>query len=245
MKLLSLFKSIFSNNTHIDNQKKVFHTMIAQARTILNEVKIDSNARYDEDYKHPIFSYIKCLGLSTQTQYITELIYAREKEITSPIDKLFISRRASVTADKSFGKIIEDTRNMKVSGKGINLASDLILPWPWNVSRFLGAMARIGKYNLLGEWREDNNHRIEVWLPIGVCFVKGGNHSITAGILKGEGIITNYSTIDLSPIYSLVYTDGVYYYKKIDNSIIGKVQNVEFAAIFEIGRILKELNIEW
>lgn len=252
MQFLSYIKRFFSNPAHIkqseadlENQKNIFDTMVEQAESILKATQMDSNTNHDPDYKHPIFSYIKLLGLSTQTKYITQLINAREEEITSPNDKLFISPRALLTDDKWFEEIMEDTRIEKTSAKKINLVNDLILPWPWKVSRLLGAIENIGKYNLWGEWRQDNNHRIEVWLPIGVCFVRSGNHSIATGILQGKGVITKYSTMDLSPIYSLIYTDGICYYRKIDNSFIGKVKNIEFAAIFEIGRKLNELNISW
>lgn len=65
-----------------------------------------------------------------------------------------------------------------------------------------------------------------------------GHHSITAGIAKGEGELYPTSVYDISPIYDHVYTDGRYYYRTHDHSIISEVHFVECAAIFEIGRIM-------
>ena len=68
-------------------------------------------------------------------------------------------------------------------------------------------------------WKQDHNNKIEYWLPFGIGFVHGGNHSITNGIVNGTGKINNYTTYDISDIYKYIICDGVYYYNlKFTNS---------------------------
>jgi sulfite reductase beta subunit-like hemoprotein len=78
---------------------------------------------------------------------------------------------------------------------------------------------------------------------MGIGWVHGGNHSIATGIVQGEGEITPDSVYDISEVYQYVYTDGEYYITKEDNGVISDVPNVEFAAIFEIGRLMNERSI--
>lgn len=92
-----------------------------------------------------------------------------------------------------------------------------------------------------GEWKYDNtNHHIITWQPIGISFVEGGNHSITSGVLKGKGKLKSKYLLNLSKIYQKVFCDGEYYYflengRKLK---LSKVGNINFAIIFEIGRLL-------
>lgn len=81
---------------------------------------------------------------------------------------------------------------------------------------------------------------MELWLPMGIAWVRGGNHSISTGIIQGSGIIQPTGIVDISNIFNHIYTDGMNYYRKSDHQIISQVKNIEFAAIFEIGRIMKE-----
>nr|WP_152624096.1 DUF6710 family protein [Cupriavidus sp. IDO] len=72
----------------------------------------------------------------------------------------------------------------------LGLARDIVLLCAWNMQRYVGALACIGKEKFDDRdttWRQDYNHGVTLWLPWGIGFVTGGNHSITAGILAGEG----------------------------------------------------------
>lgn len=48
-----------------------------------------------------------------------------------------------------------------------------------------------------------------------------------------------------SAVYDYVDCDGVNYYRKEDGFIISPVKNAEIAAIFEIGRLMKENSITY
>lgn len=228
----------------IEEQKLLFKNMFARAIFILENAKSDESAYSDSDYKHPIFSYIKVLGLSIQTKYITNVAYDRDRLPTLE-SKEFLDFQHRLIPGSTIWDILEPGMKDIQSGQEIRLNRDLVLPWPWNIMRFEYALIEIGKYNKRGAWRQDPNHDIYMLQPVGICFVNSGNHSIAAGIVKGEGSITDYHIVDMTVLYSLMYSDGINYYRTADNSIIQEVENVEFAVIFEIGRKLCELNISW
>lgn len=128
----------------------------------------------------------------------------------------------------------------------ISLNRDLVLPWSWKKSRLITSMALIGQGRRLKQWRQDdNNHHVELWLPMGIAWVYGGNHSISAGIIQGRGEIIPSHVYDISDVYDYVYCDGLNYYRKEDGRIISPVMNAELAAIFEIGRIMTENSISY
>lgn len=73
-----------------------------------------------------------------------------------------------------------------------------------------------------------------------VAWVYGGNHSITAGIVRGEGEIETPLVYDFSALYKHVKCDGRRFERKHDSKVLSRVKSVEWAGIFEIGRLLVE-----
>ncbi|MCL2307222.1 MAG: hypothetical protein FWC38_03125 [Proteobacteria bacterium] len=120
----------------------------------------------------------------------------------------------------------------------ILLNRDIILPTPWQKSRFCDALSMIGKDKEKGAWTQDDNHSVEIWFPWHISFVKGGNHSITAGILAGEGEIVASDVYDFSPIFEHIKCDGKYYKSTDNGQILGEVKNIRIATAFEIGRLM-------
>lgn len=228
------------------NKRKVFNNMV--------EFAMDTATNIDPRYKpeinninperNPIFDAIKLIGLRTQTKYITNLLYKVEEDERLPD----ISPSYFLFDDNM---IVDEGRNMydlfderQKEGYEAFFNIDLIYPWAWNTSRYLNSISNIGKGRAYGEWRQDDNHYIEMWLPMRTCFVYSGNHSITAGIIQNSRTVKPEKVYDISPIYDYLYTDGINYYRKNDDSIIAKVNDLEFAAIFEIGRFMKDEGIE-
>ena len=120
----------------------------------------------------------------------------------------------------------------------IDLAKHLVLPVPWNRDRLAKSLAFIGPKRKWGKWKHDDmNHAIEYWEPIGVGWCINGNHSMVAGIIAGEGTTTTVAVRDITPLYAHVTCDGKNYLNSAGKTI-GKVNSPEFAAIFEIGRLL-------
>lgn len=132
----------------------------------------------------------------------------------------------------------------------IHLARDPVLPWPWKHDRYVSALAEIGTAKIdpadiwnryhSGAWRQDSNHRVALWLPWGIGFVQGGNHSIAAGILAGEGVLTPAYVFDMSYLFSEIYADAESYREMGTGRKLGPVLNQRLAALFEIGRLMHE-----
>ncbi len=85
-------------------------------------------------------------------------------------------------------------------------------------------------------WVQDINHRVTLWLPWRIGFVRGGNHSIASGVLAGEGEVIPDTVYDMRYLLDIVSTDGYYWY--MSGKICERVSDYRTAAFFEIGRLL-------
>src|SRR5690606_8546461 len=91
------------------------------------------------------------------------------------------------------------------------LARDPVLPWAWNRTSYMSALATIGSHDgQYGKkrWRQDFNHKVDLWLPWGIGFVAGGNHSITAGILAADGELVPCNAYDMCFLFDELRCDG-------------------------------------
>jgi hypothetical protein len=130
----------------------------------------------------------------------------------------------------------------------LTLGRDPLLPCPWHDSRFIAAMSYIGAGKLDqaeaerkrygGPWRQDGNHRVVLWLPWRIGFVAGGNHSLAAGILAGEGSVVPDRVEDFSCLFELMECDGIEFRDRLTNAHLAPVTNIRHAAVFEIGRMI-------
>src|SRR5665213_2897030 len=118
------------------------------------------------------------------------------------------------------------------------LDRDIVIPNPWEPIRLQNAFSMLRPGGAWGRWREDKNHQIELWEPIGIGWVHGGNHSICAGILTAAGTVTPDFGYDITPIYKHVVCDGRTFRRVHDRAVISDVASIEMAAIFEIGRLM-------
>ncbi|MBX3059463.1 MAG: hypothetical protein KF770_23670 [Anaerolineae bacterium] len=185
-----------------------------------------------------LIELIRVLGKQVQWQLITDLFYWQTDR---PIDLvelqtyLFFDPQAPLTPD---GKSLYDLGQIKHTRQELSMGKDIILAQPWSVDKLYRAFRMIGNGKSSGRWQQDGNHRIELWEPLHIAWVNGGNHSISAGMLQGEGSIVPVDVYDISGVFPYVRCDGEFYFRTYDNLKIGRVESVEFAAIFEIGRIL-------
>lgn len=233
--------------SHMSNEEK-FNNIIKFASEIINNAKIN---KYDE---HPIFDFIRILGRGMQSDYMKYIFYydCEGGEHNVPMlecSSVGFNIRESLIGDNGEFIKFNDLINEVKSKKKLNLSKDLILPWPWNRERMCNAITKIGKGRKWRQWKQDyGNHYVEVWLPIGIAWVSGGNHSITTGIIQGGELEPEY--YDISKVYKYIKCDGKNFIRTktnsiINNEIICPVTNVDFAAIFEIGRMLVERGISF
>lgn len=122
--------------------------------------------------------------------------------------------------------------------KCLNLAKEIIFPWPWEEKRLVEAFDSYGDGKNQTQWKQDSNHRITFWEPLGIGWVGGGNHSLTSGIVQGVGTVNIKSYYDITPIYERVKCDGEYYIDMKSGEIIAPIADFDIATIFEMGRFL-------
>jgi len=196
------------------------------------------------------FDHIMKISESLDEQAIRDLI----KSLGKPLQFDFIlgvseegqDARVNMTPSEFFFEKInysygyEELKTVEKDRKDypLQLASDLVLPWPWDYERYVSA---INNYSTLKgkPWKQDHqNHYVNLWLPWGIGFVEGGNHSIAAGIMAGEGELLPEHVYDMSFILERVRTNGIDWY--LDGEKVQSVKRYRTAAIFELGRKLAE-----
>lgn len=137
----------------------------------------------------------------------------------------------------------------------VHLCRDVVLPWPWRVESFISTLATVGSSKIdpaapaylrhdRRKWTQDyHNHRVDVWLPWGIAFVSGGNHSICAGILVGEGVIIPNTVMDMGFLLNEVHCDGKNFIETGTEKILGPVTDPRTAAAFELGRLIRSADM--
>ncbi|WP_371333128.1 DUF6710 family protein [Azospirillum sp. RU38E] len=124
------------------------------------------------------------------------------------------------------------------SGYTVNLATDVVLTTPWHRDRLSHAIGCIGPNRAWGPWTPDPlNHSIELWLPWRIAFVLGGNHSIAAGILAGEGALVPRTVYDMAPVLNQINCDGTFF-TRLDGTACAQVFNARRAGAFLVGQIM-------
>lgn len=142
--------------------------------------------------------------------------------------------------------LTEDGRNsfdLRVhvhSRSRITFAADPVFTLPWHSERFERALLTLGSESS-DHWSADENHLVHLWLPFRIAVVAGGNHSIAAGILTGRGEVDSRDTVDFRALFDHVVCDGEHFIRRHDRRVLAPVTSVEGAAIFEIGRMLAQL----
>lgn len=181
---------------------------------------------------------VRLIGRRLQSQWIYQVAAAPEHSpATVDVAYAFFSLSTVVTTD---GKTLYNLLRKTDEARDLRLGRDLVLPWPWNRSRMVSNLSMIGADRSNGAWRFDpSNHFVELWLPMGIGWVTGGNHSIAMGIVQAEGSVRATRVVDTAPLLSQIRTDGRSYHR-LDGSVIAEVRHPDMAAILEIGRMMLE-----
>ena len=223
-----------------------FHNMLDFARTLLSATKKSAPLGNPS----PLLDVVRLLGRSIQAHYLTLPLYYKN-EIPSQInkdviiEKLFFPLHLSVTLGAQGKTFREASVKVQKFDKDVCLGKDVVLPWPWKRERYIDTISNIGEGKKSENWQQDIDHSLELWLPMGISWVCGGNHSIASGIIQGIGKVTPNYVYDIKKVYDYIKCDGRNYIRIEDDAILAPVRNLEFAAIFEIGRMMKDNNISY
>ena len=234
-------------NRRVNNEKvNRFNKIIEFAKSVIEETKEGQKENKSVPIPHPLIDVIRLLGRGLQARHLTQLLF--EEEETSLLPRHLCPETVLFSRDNLLsviGKTFEDFKVPVKTIREIHLGRDLVLPWPWHRTRLINTISRIGEGRLFGSWEQDDNHEIELWLPLGIAWVDSGNHSIATGIIQCSGTIISDCVYDISKMYDYVHCNGKDYISAQSNEIIAPVENVEFAAIFEIGRLMKNNSISF
>lgn len=138
---------------------------------------------------------------------------------------------------------LELDRPTSLTGTKIMLAAGPILPEPMNRSDYAKKFQAIGPGGARSPWKQDINHKVSVWLPWGIAFVRSGNHSIAFGVLAGQGDVTPYYVQDMTWLLEEVYCDGQRYIERATGRTLGDAKDQRRAALFEVGRLMHKYNV--
>lgn len=135
---------------------------------------------------------------------------------------------------------------LKPEDNKLRLGRDMIFACTSNDGKFTDALSYVGSSKATppslsiykqGSWQQDGNHTVSLWLPWRIAFVNEGNHSLTAGILAAEGLLTPRDVADYSHIFKDIVCDGNEFLQTKTGETF-PVKNVRRAAVFEIGRMI-------
>ena len=190
---------------------------------------------------HALPSLVKLVGRSTQARAMTAVLCHPQDAYRIRQELVMVGSIEPVTND---GRSFHTLKRKVTTQRTLRLGEDLVLPRPWHRGRIVLSLCGLRVGGKWGEWQQDStNHRVELWIPLGIGWVSGGNHSLTAGIVHAAGVVRPDAAYDISDVYDHVTCDGSVYKRTHDGSVIERVADFELAAIFEIGRLMRQHGI--
>lgn len=224
-----------------EKQESEFNRILYLAKSILN-------GKYEQTPR--INDLIYSLGKEQQFKRINDVIKGRIHDNNDQHEERLFFKNYSYTTynfNQSDNKGSNNTISnyLKVqSERTLHPQKNLIFTFPWNSERLTNAFLKIGE-NVKNPWKHDrHNHTMTLIEPLNIGMMSCGNHSAAINIICNEAPIKVTHVLDLTPVYNDIYTDGLFFYFKVDNSIISEVTSVEFAAIFEIGRLINNSDLK-
>lgn len=212
-------------------QQNEFKKVMNFAAAVINKTS-EYNSKYSE---HPIYDVIRILAKNIQYSCMRDLI---KKGGSTQIDyyDIFFD---DIVIDGKKTWIYDIISKVEKNNYKLNLRKDIVIPNPWNYERLINNISTIGKDRYNGPWNyHRTNHNTILWLPLGVTFVDGGNHSISVGLIQGEGVLEPHAVYDISKLYDYIYCDGRYFRYINTHEILQEVKDIDFACIYEIGRLI-------
>ncbi len=217
------------------SKKKQLDLLLDQAKMIIESSPVDRGRN------HPIFIYVSSIVRKIMYSDIYKL-NATYKEI---IEIYLHNHDMQWMLYSNSGEREYIDRHALQKPLQINLANNVVWPSPWKIDRFANAISRIGKDVENPFEFKDYNHFSFLMMPIGITFITNGNHSITSGVIKGEGTILVNEIKDISYHCEKYYFDGEYMRRITDNKKIYKIEQFECGVLFEISKLIRKNNINF
>jgi len=217
--------------------RKEFENAMSFARKLL---ELSRKTKPVAGSEHPLLDFVRLMGRGLQSKYLLRTLCTSD-EIELPLDfsELGIDMSVSLSPyrEVTFYDLVEI---VDVAEQPLPVCRDLLIPLPWDRQKLLKSLAYIGDGRKWGAWRQDDNHDIELWLPLGLAWARSGDHSLVSSLLNEGAEITPTDVLDISGVYDYVFCDGRYYRRVEDESIITPVKCAETAILFEVGRLMVE-----
>lgn len=188
-------------------------------------------------------SLVRLIGRQQQARCMASIVKKgafQEAAADLLVDSLWFSSTQSLDDN---GTTLGQLMRRAEYRRPLELGADVLLPVPWNREQLIRSMCTLCHDAGGKEWRQDRNHKVKYWLPWGVGLIEGGNHSLTVGTVNGCGKIVRYEAYDGSRVFEFVECDGSHFKRKCDGRVVSPVRDVEFAAIFEIGRLMTQCGV--
>lgn len=126
----------------------------------------------------------------------------------------------------------------------VDIAMNPVLSFPWDFNKLANSMSTIGHtINAPFSYRESNHFDNTIISPVNLLIIGNGFHSSFSGIYDSRAVLPINYTLDISPLYSDIYFDGLYYRHTKCNHILESPPNKSTGIIYEIGRLLIENNL--
>lgn len=126
----------------------------------------------------------------------------------------------------------------------VDIAMNPVLSFPRDFDRLADSMSTIGRtIDMPFSYRESNHFDNTIISPINLLIIGNGFHSSFSGIYDSRAVLPINYTLDISPLYSDIYFDGLYYRHTKCNHILESPSNKSTGIIYEIGRLLTENNL--
>lgn len=217
--------------------KKEFENAMSFARRLVELAKKTKPASGEQ---HPLLDFVRIMGRGLQAKYLLRTLYTSD-EIELPLDFSGIAIDMSISLSPYREVTFYDLVEIVEAGEeSFPVCRDLLFPLPWMRKKLLESLAYIGEGRDWGPWRQDDNHDIELWLPLGIAWARSGDHSLVPFLLDEGAEIIPTDVLDISGVYDYVFCDGRYYRRVEDKSVISMVKCAETAILFEVGRLMVE-----
>jgi len=119
----------------------------------------------------------------------------------------------------------------------VSLADECVVVVPWDRRRLRSSVETVGAQ---GFEFDDRNHRAWYFVPLDICWVFNGKHSIAAGVGLRRGHIRAFEC-DVSVLFDHVRTDGACWYSRHSGERLGALCDFRIGVLFELARKRREL----